>query len=302
MKNILSLVALTSLLTGQLGLAQTNEPVDDWKPAASNQQGKQYPQVNSEHRARYRITAPQAQSISVGGTALTKDENGVWTGISKPMDEGFHYNNITVDGVSSPEPNSLYSYGASRWGSAIEIPAADQDFYQLKNVPHGQLREIYYYAKSTSAERHAFVYTPPDYDRDTTKRYPVLYLQHGAGEDETGWGRQGHAGLILDNLLAEGKAKPFIIVMENGGNIGGGGPRPGATPAAGTNGPAAAPGARAFNFSGFENVLINDLIPYIDANFRTVPAATARFVTGHSSGGWSSLWLQVNYPDTFGGV
>jgi len=137
MKNILSLVALTSLLTGQLGLAQTNEPVDDWKPAASNQQGKQYPQVNSEHRARYRITAPQAQSISVGGTALTKDENGVWTGISKPMDEGFHYNNITVDGVSSPEPNSLYFCGASRWGSAIEIPAADQDFYQLKNVPHG---------------------------------------------------------------------------------------------------------------------------------------------------------------------
>jgi len=285
---------------------QASVPVEDFKPAPSNQEGKQFPAVNSEHRVRYRIAAPQAHNISVGGTALTKDDSGVWTGVSKPMDEGFHYNNITVDGVSSPEPNSLYYYGSSRWGSAIEIPAADQDFYQLKNVPHGQLREIYYHAKSTGAERHAFVYTPPDYDKDTTKRFPVLYLQHGAGEDETGWGRQGHAGLILDNLIAEGKAKPFIIVMENGGGIGGGGRRGGApggtnAPAAapGTNAPAGGPGGRGLNFGGFENILVGDLIPYIDANFRTIADQGHRAMAGLSMGGMQTHTIGFAHLDTF---
>lgn len=284
---------------------QAAAPVEDFKPAPSNQDGKAYPAVNSERRVRYRISAPQAHNISVGQTALTKDENGVWTGVSRPMDEGFHYNNITVDGVSSPEPNSLYYYGSSRWGSAIEIPAADQDFYQLKNVPHGQLREIYYHSQTTGAERHAFVYTPPDYDKDTTKRFPVLYLQHGAGEDETGWGRQGHAGLIMDNLISEGKAKPFIIVMENGGNIGGGGGRrgggaPGATNApaavAGTNGPAGGLGAR---FGGFENVLIKDLIPYIDANFRTIADQPHRAMAGLSMGGMQTHSIGFAHLETF---
>jgi enterochelin esterase-like enzyme len=314
MRNKLFVLALLPVLSVISTRGQSPQPagaepqpaaaVEDFKPAPSNQEGKQYPQVNSERRARYRIVAPQAHTIAVGGTALTKDENGVWTGVSRPMDEGFHYNNITVDGVSSPEPNSLYFYGASRWGSAIEIPAADQDFYQLKNVPHGQLREIYYYAKSTSAERHAFVYTPPDYDRDITKRYPVLYLQHGAGEDETGWGRQGHAGLIMDNLIAAGKAKPFIIVMENGGNIGG---RPAVAPgatnssgaAAGTNGAAGAPGGRVFNFSGFENVLIKDLIPYIDANFRTIADQPHRAMAGLSMGGMQTHTIGFAHLDTF---
>ena len=318
MKNKFFALALVPALSAFSAKAQTPQqpaaaleqpaaPVEDFKPAPSNQEGKQYPAVNSERRVRYRVAAPQAHSISVGGTALTKDDNGVWTGVSRPMDEGFHYNNITVDGVSSPEPNSLYYYGASRWGSAIEIPAADQDFYQLKNVPHGQLREVYYHSKSTGAERHAFVYTPPDYDKDTTKRYPVLYLQHGAGEDETGWGRQGHAGLIMDNLISEGKAKPFIIVMENGGNIGGGGGRrgggaPGATnapAAAGTNAPAGGAGRGGFNFGGFESVLINDLIPYIDANFRTIADQPHRAMAGLSMGGMQTHTIGFAHLETF---
>ena len=119
-------------------------------------------------------------------------------------------------------PAACIFYGASRWGSGIEIPAKDQDFYALKNVPHGQLREVLYFSKTSNSTRHCFVYTPPDYDKDPNKRFPVLYLQHGMGEDETGWGNQGHANLIMDNLIADGKAKPFIIVMENGGGIGGG--------------------------------------------------------------------------------
>ena len=225
MKSRLLLLAVVSAITGQLCVAQTNEPADDWKPATSNQPGKQYPQVNSEGRVRARIVAPQAQSVllDLGGAEypLTKGEDGAWVGDSRPQDEGFHYYQLNIDGAEVPDPGSLYFYGASRWGSGIEIPAKDQDFYALKNVPHGQLREVLYFSKTSNANRHCFVYTPPDYDKDSSKRFPVLYLQHGAGEDETGWGNQGHADLIMDNLIAEGKAKPFIIVMDNGGGIGG---------------------------------------------------------------------------------
>ena len=214
------LVPLAFMLLGQRCTAQTNEPADDWKPATSNQQGKQYPQVNSERIVRARVVAPQAQSVmlDLGGVKypLTKGENGAWTGISQPQDEGFHYYQIIIDGAQVPDPASLYYYGASRWGSGIEIPAKDQDFYALKNVLHGQMREVLYFSKTDSSTRHCFVYTPPDYDKDPSKRFPVLYLQHGMGEDETGWGNQGHANLIMDNLIADGKAKSFIIVMENG--------------------------------------------------------------------------------------
>jgi len=309
MKTKLSLLAAASVLTGQFCVAQTNEPADDWKPATSNQQGKQYPAVNSESRVRYRIAAPQAQSVRVGGTALTKADGGVWTGISRPMDEGFHYYTINIDGAEVPDPNSLYYYGAGRWGSGIEVPAKDQDFYALKNVPHGQLREVRYLAKTGNSTRHCFVYTPPDYEKDPNKRYPVLYLQHGAGEDETGWGSQGHAGLILDNLIAEGKAKPFIVVMENGGNIGGGGRRgggPGATNAApavtgATNSAPSARGGRGggFNFSAFERVLLDDTIPFVDANYRTLADQPHRAMAGLSMGGMQTRTITLAHLDTF---
>ena len=249
MKNASIALLLLSLWAGQLARAQATSsqnapaqdspPVEDFKPASSNQGGKEYPQVNSERRARFRIVAPQAQSVRVSlfrGTPLTKGEDGAWTVTTRPLDEGFHYYTINIDGADVPDPGSKFFYGAGRWGSAIEIPAQDEDFYALKNVPHGQLRENLYFSKSTNKTRRCFVYTPPDYDKDTNARYPVLYLQHGAGEDETGWGSQGHANLIMDNLIAAGKARPFIIVMDNGGNIGGGGPRRGGPPAGGGRG------------------------------------------------------------------
>src|SRR5215212_1623645 len=182
MKTKLLLLALNSILCGQLCAAEDKTPADDWKPATSNQGGKQYPQVNSEGRVKFRIAAPKAQNVSVSfrdSSAFTKGEDGAWIGYSRPLDEGFHYYTINIDGAEVPDPNSMFFYGASRWGSAVEIPAKDCDFYALKNVPHGQLREVYYFSKSTDRIRHIYVYTPPDYDKDTTKRYPVLYLQHG---------------------------------------------------------------------------------------------------------------------------
>ena len=305
---IISLMAGSVAALAQTNVAASSAPAaDDWKPATSNQGGKQYPQVNSERRVRARVVAPQAQNVQldIGGMKypLTRDENGAWVGESKPQDEGFHYYQLVVDGAQVPDPGSLFFYGAGRWGSAVEIPAQDQDFYALKNVPHGQLREINYFAESSHANRHIFVYTPPDYDRDATKRYPVLYLQHGAGEDETGWGHQGHAGWIMDNLIASGKAKPFIIVMENGGNIGGRPPSSSATngaPAGGTNASPRGPGGFGnFNFSAFEHVLIDDLIPYIDANFRTIADQPHRAMAGLSMGGMQTRTITLAHLDTF---
>src|SRR5271157_418196 len=208
-----SILALV-LLAGLPAMAQTNQAVvEDFKPASSNQPGKQYPQFNSEGRVRARVAAPQAQSVmlDIGAVKypLTKGEDGAWVGESRPQDEGFHYYQLVIDGAQVPDPGSLYFYGASRWGSGIEVPAKDQDFYALKNVPHGQLREVLYFSKTSSSTRHCIVYTPPDYDKNPNQRFPVLYLQHGMGEDETGWGHQGHANLIVDNLIADGKAKPF---------------------------------------------------------------------------------------------
>ncbi len=153
--------------------AQEPAPADDWKPSSTNQKGKEYPQVNSERRARFRVVAPEAQSVSVslGKVALTKGADGVWTGVTAPLDEGFHYYSLKIDGAEVPDPNSLYFFGAMRWGSGIEVPAADQDFYALKNVPHGELRQILFYSKTTDSHHRAFVYTPPGYDQDSNTRY-----------------------------------------------------------------------------------------------------------------------------------
>ncbi len=286
MKRNLTALVLSLALSGPLCLAQASQPADanDWKPSTLNQPGRQYPQVNSEGRARFRIVAPQAQSVSVslGGLALTKGEDGAWVGTSRPLDEGFHYYHLTIDGGTFNDPGALNFYGSTRWESGIEVPAKDQDFYTLKDVPHGQLRQILFPSKSTNTSRRAFVYTPPDYDKDQTKRYPVLYLQHGWGEDETGWGSQGHANLIMDNLLAEGKTKPFIIVMTYGMTND---TRPG--------------GLRSFNIDPFQTVLVDELIPYIDANFRTLSDQPHRAMAGLSMGGMETRQITLKNLDKF---
>jgi enterochelin esterase family protein len=319
----------------------TKPAVEDFKPSPLNQAGRQYPQVNSEGRARFRIAAPQAQSVKSsfsGETTIIKGADGAWLVTTRPLDEGFHYYTLNIDGADVPDPGTLFFYGAGRWGSAVEIPAKDQEFYEVKNVPHGQLRQDMYFSKSTNAVRRCFVYTPPDYEKDPSQRYPVLYLQHGAGENETGWGSQGHAGLILDNLIAEGKAKPFIIVMDNGGNIGGGGGGPGrggaggrgaatqaaaagaatqaaaagaaqsAAPGAATAAPTAAAGAPGrggpgggpgFNFNSFEHILIDELIPHIDSTYRTLADQPHRAMAGLSMGGMQTRSIAPKHLDTF---
>ena len=284
-------------------------PKEDFKPSTLNQKGKEYPAVNSERRIRARVVAPGAQSVALDIGAvkfpLTKGEDGAWVGTSIPQDEGFHYYQIVVDGAQVPDPGSLYFYGASRWGSGLEVPARDEDFYALKNVPHGQLRETPFYSKRSDSVLRCFVYTPPDYEKSASKRYPVLYLQHGGGEDETGWGSQGKTGPIMDNLIAAGKVNPFIIVMASsyvpGTQIG-----PPPTPAPGAAAPAgpgrgAGPGAAGprFNFSAFERVLIDELIPFIDGNFRTLADQRHRAMSGLSMGGMQTRQIALANLDKF---
>ncbi len=296
------IVVFTALASGQPCLAQDSLPREDWKPAPTNQRGKDYPQVNSEGRIKFRIMAPQAQSVGVtlrDSTPFTKGEDGAWTGYSRVMDEGFHYYALRIDGAEVPDPNSTYYYGSSRWGSGIEVPAKDRDFYALKNVPHGDLRQVFYPSKSAGSVLRCFIYTPPGYDKDPAQRFPVLYLQHGGGEDETGWGQQGFAGLIMDNLLAEGKTKPFIIVMANSYVPGGGPARNPAQGSTAPGGPPRGPGGRSFDFSAFAKVLLEDLIPFVDAGYRTLPDQSHRAMAGLSMGGMQTKSITLANPGTF---
>ncbi|MDZ7316177.1 MAG: alpha/beta hydrolase-fold protein [candidate division KSB1 bacterium] len=277
--------AVFSLLFAQM---EKPEIKDDFKPSVLNQPGQEYPQVNSQGYARFRIIAPQAQSVIVSlggreGTKLTKTEDGAWVGTTaEPLDEGFHYYRLTVDGGTFNDPGTLNFYGSCRWESGIEVPAFDQDFYALKDVPHGRVQQVLFPSPSTGTIRRAFVYTPPDYEKNKKKRYPVLYLQHGWGEDETAWSNQGRANLILDNLLAEGKIKPFIVVMTYGmtneiriGEL------------------------RSFDIKPFQTVLVDELIPYIDANFRTLADRRYRAMAGLSMGSMETKMITLANLDKF---
>ncbi len=266
------------------------KPKEDFKPSELNQPGQEYPQVNSEGYARFRIVAPDAKSVIVslglggrGGTVLRKGKDGVWMGTTDgPMDEGFHYYHFTIDGATVNDPGAKNYYGSVRWESGIEIPAKDRDFYALKNVPHGNVQQILFNSPSTGEQKRAFVYTPAEYSKNTKKKYPVLYLQHGWGEDETAWSNQGCAHLIMDNLIAEGKCKPFIIVMTYGMTNGA---------RYGTIG--------SFSPKDFETVLVDELIPYVDSHFRTLANKHNRAMAGLSMGGMETKSITLARPDTF---
>jgi enterochelin esterase-like enzyme len=318
-----STILLATTLLGATCYAQnqTATVLEDFKPSSFNQPFQAYPQVNSQGYARFRIHAPNADSVRVslglggqGGTKLTKVDSGYFIGTTAgPMDEGFHYYRITVDGATFNDPGTGFFYGSQRWESGIEIPAKDQDFYALKDVPHGNMQQIIFPSKSTNSQKVAFVYTPPGYEKGKTK-YPVLYLQHGWGENETSWGVQGKANLIMDNMIAEGRIKPFIVVMTYGmtntGGRPGGGPRP-ATPNANTNnatnttpprntgGPGGGMAAMIAN-NGFQAVLVDELIPYVDSHFRTIAKRDGRAMAGLSMGAAETKVITLNKPEVFG--
>ena len=303
----------------------TENVVEDFKPATTNQENKQFPAVNSQRMVRAQISAPQATfvGLDIAGKIyqMTKDENGVWTGTSEPQDEGFHYYQLNIDGASVPDPGSKYYYGASRWGSGIDIPAQDEEFYTVKNVPQGSINEVYYWSTVQGKMRHGYVYLPNEYYRNPTKKFPVLYLQHGMGENETGWSAQGKTGIIMDNLIAAGKATPFIIYMDNGLDTRRPGdpdpalmrrmgppqgPRPQGAPQGGPQGTrpqGGRPGGfgRGFgNFAeAFQQILLKDIIPMVEKNYRVIADTEHRAMAGLSMGGMQTHAITLANPTTF---
>ena len=253
--------------------------------------GNEFPKVDKERRAYFYLHAPEANKVVLDICSkkyeMQRDGKGGWMAVTDPLVVGFHYYFMNIDGVNFIDPSTETFFGCNREAGGIEIPEGDEGNYYRpqQGIAHGQVRSIYYYAKSTNEWRHALVYTPAEYEKGK-KKYPVLYLQHGMGEDETGWSKQGHMQHIMDNAIANGEAVPMIVVMESGD--------------------VKAPFRGGDNRQGFSSygasfykVMINDLIPYIDANFRTKTDRDHRAMAGLSWGGHQTFDLVMNNMDKF---
>jgi enterochelin esterase-like enzyme len=262
--------------------------------------GAQTPSIHSDRRITFSLKAPDATSLQVAGGdglgagpfPMTKGTDGTWSVTTPPSVPGFHYYWFVLNGVAVNDPASETYFGYGKETSGIEVPESGADFYAIQNVAHGEVRAKWYLSKTTGEWRRAFVYTPPGYDEHSTTRYPVLILQHGSGEDETGWTRQGRAQFILDNLIAAGKARPMIVVMDRG-----------YARRAATTAPIGGSSAWLQNlqvtFTSFEDVVVLDLIPMIDATYRTIPDREHRAMAGLSMGGMQTLFIGLQHLDLF---
>jgi enterochelin esterase-like enzyme len=287
-------VGYVALLTN-CALSALAADSDQSQPAPSNVRGGAYPRIHPDRRVTFRVKAPTAHTVAVAARAddsgmngnrpyaMTRDTNGVWSVTTDPVRSGFHYYELIVDGQHVTDPASESYFGWGQLTSGLEVPDDSLDFYTTKDVPHGEMRVHWYRSKVTGLVRQAYVYTPPEYESSPTKRYPVLYLQHGAGESERAWTWQGKANFILDNLQAAGRAKPMIVVMDNGYAS-----RPGA----------ASPGAAGGN-DAFADVVLIDLLPMIDASFRTLTDREHRAIAGLSMGAWQALAIGLGHLDQF---
>ncbi len=255
-------------------------------PASTNIRGADYPQILADNRVIFKTKAPDAQKVQIDlgkKYDMVKDAEGYWNVTTDSISEGFHYYSLIIDGVAVADPASETFYGMGRMASGIEIPFMGGRYYALGNVPHGDVRIKNYFSRVTNSWRQMYIYTPPDYDENLSEKYPVLYILHGGGEDETGWARQGKANLILDNLIAEKKAKPMLIVMPDA-NIGGGG----------------------FNSGGIENgmkmfekEMKQAIIPFVEKNYRAKTDAASRALAGLSMGGLHTIYTGIYNTDVF---
>jgi enterochelin esterase-like enzyme len=283
------------------GLCRAQE-AGDFQPATTNVWGAEYPRVDSAGRVQLRVKAPDATKVRVNfwsgpKVEMVKQADGFWTLITPPLVPGLHYYTFVIDGAEVSDPNSHAFFGGGKHASAVEVPEPGSTYYSIQDVPHGQVREVWYYSKVTGTWRHALVYLPPNYDEQRKARHPVLYLQHGGGEDETGWIRQGQANFILDNLIAAGKCKPMIVVMAYGYAR-----RAGQSPPDLTGIPAgSAERLRAMQSmtAAFEDDVTQALIPFIDKTFRTIPDRNHRAMAGLSMGGMQTFQITLNHLDLF---
>lgn len=304
------LVALTAWV-GLAGVAWAQPPAD-CKPNALNIPGAPYPCVLPDNRVMLRVAAPDAQKVTariVGkGYDMTKGTDGLWHVTTAPQVVGFHYYTIHVDGAVVADPATRTFFGGGWWNSGLEIPDPQGDYYALKDVPRGQVRQQYYFSKVTGAWRRAYVYTPPDYDASAGTRYPVLYLMHGWGENEHGWHVQGRVDVILDNLIAAKQARPMIVVMDNLNAV-----KPGESAALyhargvltqGVPEPPPTPGAPPvrrgpLGSAVFTELMLSDLIPMVERTFRVAPGRENRAMAGLSMGGFQTFTTALGRLDAF---
>src|SRR5438132_2616590 len=262
---------------------------DDSVPATSNVPGAQYPRIHPDLRVSFRLRAPTAQKVQIqpgggdnglgnGPFDMTQGDDGVWNVTIPPAVPGFHYYWFLIDGVPVNDPGSETYFGWAKQTSGVEIPEKGVDFYGPQDVPHGEVHIRWYHSKITDTTRRAYVYTPPDYDTNNSTRYPVLYLQHGAGEDERAWHKQGRMNFIMDNLIASKKATPMLVVMDRGYAT-----RPGEAP----------------NKNSFGDVLLEEIIPLIDSKYRTIADRHHRAMAGLSMGGMQTMQIGLTHLDKF---
>lgn len=277
-------------------------------PLSTNVRGANYPRLNTDRSITFRVQAADGRKVQLllelGRSVydMVKGEGGYWEVTTKPLLPGFHYYAISVDGFVSNDPGSRVFFAAGKEVSGLEVPAPESDFFAVQDVPHGTVRTEWYRSKMTGETRRVFVYTPPGYDQ-SDQRYPVLYLQHGFGEDEAGWSDQGHENFILDNLIAAHIAKPMIVVNANGMADVELNPPPPVPAHNDTNGPPPSTSVARFfmeqRYPLFDRMLISELIPYIDKNFRTIADREHRALAGLSMGGAQALQVGLNHLDQF---
>lgn len=292
MKNLfyVLIMASTMLTTSVLAQAPSHWQQDDlWKRASTNVRTGEYPKIAEDGRITFKYNAPDAKAVQVrliSGNRydLTRDEQGMWSTVIPYPGPGLQFYAYIIDGITVQDPSSEFFFNGS-WRSAVEVPSPGEDFYEMKHVPHGQVREFWFFSQVTQTFRLMYVYVPPDYESRPDTRYPVLYLQHGGGENETSWIRAGRANVILDNLIAENKAKPMIIVVNSGFAF-----RPDEPMDSGIE---FLPG------SSFEHMLLEDVIPTIDNSFRTIADRDHRAMAGLSMGSLQTLQVGLTHLDTF---
>ena len=287
---IAAMAATTIQAQPQGGFRHESFPEGSYSPV-TNINRNSYPRVLADNSVMFRVQAPQAQTVQIdlGGTKydMTKGDGGAWTVTTNPQVPGFHYYNLFIDNVSVSDPASQPFYGCSRWTSAIEIKEEGMDVFEVQDVPHGEVRTVYYFSNVENAWRPVMVYTPAGYN-ESNDSYPVVYIQHGGGEDHRGWMEQGRTAQIMDNLIAAGKAVPMIIVSSNSnvqarsGGMGGG-----------------------YSWQGmqtFRSELIDNVIPFIEKTYRVKKDRKNRAMCGLSMGGGQAFYIGLRDPEVFANV
>lgn len=283
-------LSLACFVMAQGGFAE--EETLPGNPSETNVRGAKYPRILSDNSAVFRIKAPEAQKVQVRigrDYDMTRDAEGVWTATTAPLRSGFHAYSFVIDGVAFNDPGTDTFFTTGRWISAIEVPEANVDFYHIKEVPHGDVRRARYLSAESGQWRQLFIYTPPAYDTDPNKKYPVLYIQHGAGENESSWSTAGKLDIIMDNLIADGKAVPMIVVMSDDYLV----PDIGK----GYN----TPSTNAF-FDMFARDLLHSIIPFVEKHYRAIPDRRHRALAGLSMGGGITFRVGLNNLDSFANV